>query len=74
MVKKCKSALERQVREAIRIHLRGNVLNKKGHYNRCKLTRLVVDRDWDEKVWKEAWSEQGPPEETLHEEEMSGEC
>ena len=24
-------------------------------YNRCKLTRLVVDSEWDEKVWKDAW-------------------
>ena len=70
VVKKCKTALERQVREAIRIHLRGNVLNKKGHYNRCKLTRLVVDTDWEEKVRAEAWSEQGPPEQGEVEEQM----
>ena len=35
VVKKCQSSLERQVREAIRIQMRGNVLNKKGMYNRC---------------------------------------
>ena len=55
VVKSCKTSLERQVREAIRIQMRGTVLNKKGVYNRCKLTRLVVDSEWDEKVWKDAW-------------------
>ena len=35
------------MREAIRIWMRGTVLNKKGMYNRCKLTRLVVDNDWE---------------------------
>ena len=51
IVKSCKSSLERQVREEIRIQMRGTVLNKKGMYNRCKLTRLVVDNDWEGKVW-----------------------
>ena len=32
VIKKCKSSLERQVREAVRIQMRGNVLNKKGLY------------------------------------------
>ena len=50
VVKKCKSSLERQVREAVRIQMRGNVLNKKVLYNRCKLTRLVVDEEWELKV------------------------
>ena len=35
--------------------MRRNVLNKKGVYNRCNLTRLAVDSEWDEKVWKESW-------------------
>ena len=55
IVKKCKTALERQVREAVRIEMRGNILNKKGMFNRCKLTRMVVDSEWDQKVWEEAW-------------------
>ena len=55
VVKKCQSSLERQVREAIRIQMRGTVLNKRGMYNRCKLTRLVVDSEWEERMWKEAW-------------------
>ena len=58
VVKKCKSSLERQVREAVRILMRGNVLNKKGTYNRCKLTRLVVDEEWESKVWQEAWEQE----------------
>ena len=37
--------------------MRGNVLNKKGMYNRCKLTRLVVDSEWEERMWKEAWAQ-----------------
>ena len=32
------------------------VLNKKGMYNRCKLTRLVVDSEWEERMWKESWA------------------
>ena len=55
VVKGCKTSLERQVREAVWIHMRGNVLNKKGLYNRCKLTRMVVDQEWEDKVWKESW-------------------
>ena len=46
LVKTRQSSLDRQVREAIRIEMRGNVLNKRGMYNRCKLTRLVVDCEW----------------------------
>ena len=55
LVKKCKSSLERQVREAVWIQMRRNVLNKKGVYNRYKLTRLILDSELDEKVWKESW-------------------
>ena len=33
VVKQCKSSLERPVREAVRIVMRGNVLNRKGMYN-----------------------------------------
>ena len=49
VAKKCQCSLERQVREAIRIQMRGM-------YNRCKLTRLVVDCEWEERMWKEAWA------------------
>ena len=65
VVKKCKTALERQVREAVRIEMRGNVLNKKGMFNRCKLTRMVIDTEWDKKVWEEAWVETPEEEQDL---------
>jgi hypothetical protein len=59
VVKKCKSSLERQDHEAVRIQMRGNVLNKKGLYNRGKLTRLVVDEEWELKVGQESWQPRG---------------
>ena len=55
VVKKCKTALERQVREAVRIEMRGNILNKKGMFNRCKLTRMVIDQEWEKEKWEESW-------------------
>ena len=39
----------------MRIQLCGNVLNSSGVYNRCRLTRLVVDKEWDARVWEESW-------------------
>ena len=60
-MKRCKTALERQVREAVRIEMRGNVLNKRGMFNRCKLTRMVVDTEWDKQVWEEAWEPRAEP-------------
>ena len=50
-----KSALSRQVAEAVRIQMRCNVLNSVGMFNRCKLTRLVIDHEWDKKVWEDSW-------------------
>jgi hypothetical protein len=35
--------------------MRGNVLNSAGVYNRCKLTRLVIDTEWDKNVWNDSW-------------------
>jgi hypothetical protein len=34
----------------------GNVLNNKGMYNRCRLTKLVVDQELEQKVWEESWA------------------
>ena len=48
--------------------MRHNVLNSVGTFNRCKLTRLVIDSDWDAKVWKENWTKHRQ-EEVLAEEE-----
>ena len=61
VIKQCTSSLERQVREAVRIQMRGLVLNRKGTFNRCKLTRLVVDTEWEDKVWKESWAQREDP-------------
>ena len=66
VIKQCGSSLERQVREAVRIQMRGLVLNKKGTYNWSKLTRLVVDSEWEEQVWREAWK---PREEPVREDQ-----
>ena len=33
--------------------MRQNTLNSVGVYNRCKLTRLVVDTEWDKKVFND---------------------
>lgn len=42
-VKYCRTALERQVGEAVRIHSRGEaVLNSRTEYNRCHITRLSL--------------------------------
>ena len=38
--------------------MRKSTLNSTGVYNRCKLTRLVVDSDWDKKVWDANWQEE----------------
>ena len=57
VVKNFNISLERQVCEAVRMQMRGVVLNKKGTYNRCKLTRMVVDTEWEDKVWKDGCPE-----------------
>ena len=42
-----RSALSRQVGEAIRIRRRGLTLNSKGEYNRCSISRLTLALDDD---------------------------
>ena len=54
VVKTFKSALDRQVAEAIRIEIRGNVLNRRAEFNRCSLTRLGIDYEWEEERWKKS--------------------
>ena len=63
LVKSFKSSLDRQIAEAIRIYKRGNVLNQKGEYNRCSLTRLVIDKKWEDDRWEKAWEEGGDDKE-----------
>ena len=58
MVRSFKTSLDRQVAEAIRIYRRGLVLNKKGEYNRCGLTRMVLDDRWEQEKWERSWEEQ----------------
>ena len=49
IVKSFKTCLERQIAEAVRIQKRGMVLNRRGEYNRCNITRLVLDNKWEQK-------------------------
>ena len=59
------SSLSRQIAEAVRIQLRGATLNSAGVYNRCKLTRMVVDTDWDKRVWEASWESKKREQEHL---------
>ena len=43
VVRQFRDALSRQVAEAIRIMLRQNTINSKNGYNRCSITRVVMD-------------------------------
>ena len=40
-----RTALSRQVGEAVRIARRGHILNSKGEFNRCKITRLTLGQE-----------------------------
>ena len=68
IVKRYQTALARQVGEAVRIEMRGSVLNSKSEFNRCRLTRLIVDESWkegkkqeqeEEKAANERWEAAG---------------
>ena len=50
----CRTALESQVREEVRIQQRGSVLKKRGEFNRCKLTRMDVYVMLERKCWDQA--------------------
>jgi hypothetical protein len=50
VIKGCRTTLESQVREAVRIQQRGSVLNKRGEFNRFKLTKMDLDM-WDKQCW-----------------------
>ena len=46
VVASLQDAMSRQLSEAVRIDLRGeNVLNSKSEYSRCKVPRLVINKD-----------------------------
>ena len=51
VVRSFKSALDRQIAEAVRIEMRGSLLNRRGEFNRCSLTRLGVDQKWEDERW-----------------------
>ena len=67
LVRSFKSALDRQIAEAIRIEMRGAVLNRRGEYNRCSVTRLGVDRKWEEKRVKKSLEVLQRPDVECHE-------
>ena len=48
LVSSHKTALNRQVKEAVRIRRRGgenNILNSRAEFNRCHIPRLVVEEE-----------------------------
>ena len=50
IVQTFQDCLTRQVSEAVRINLRGDVLNSKSEFSRCSIARLVVDKpEWEVK-------------------------
>ena len=56
VVRGFKTSLDRQVAEAIRIEMRGGAaLNRRGEFNRCKITRLGIDKEWEKEKWDKAW-------------------
>ena len=34
--------------------MRGSLLNRRGEYNRCSLTRLGIDQKWEEERWRKS--------------------
>ena len=69
-----KTALERQVAEAVRIRRRGgegNILNSKAEYSRSRIPRLIVDQQTDTEIRQmeeeELWKKREQLEEELRE-------
>ena len=53
VVRSYKTALSRQIGEAVRIRRRGGaglILNSKSEYNRCKIPRLVLEELDEEQI------------------------
>ena len=56
VVRGFKSSLDRQVAEAIRIEMRGGAaLNRRREFDRCTITRLGIDKQWEKEKWDKAW-------------------
>ena len=63
MVSSHRTALNRQIREAVRIRRRGgaaNILNSKSEFNRCQIPRLVVEVE-DEETRLRRLEKENPP-------------
>ena len=52
VVRTFRSSLDRQVAEAVGIYRWGLELNRKGEFNRCGLTRMVLDDRWEQEKWE----------------------
>ena len=48
LVRGFKDSLSRQISESVRIDMRGNVLNSKTEYSRCRLPRLGIEKNEEE--------------------------
>jgi hypothetical protein len=73
LVRKYRDSLSRQVGEAVRIQLRGNTLNSKAVFNRSRLTRLVIDRDWELKLQEDRQKEESKRDRLMVELRQEGE-
>ena len=74
VVRHFKSALSRQVGEAVRIRRRGGagkILNSKAEYNRCRIPRLVIEEQDEELMREEEEKEIREAVEQLEEQEKA---
>ena len=74
VVRHFKSALSRQVGEAVRIRRRGEagkILNSKAEYNRCRIPRLVIEEQDEELMREEEEKEIREAVEQLEEQEKA---
>ena len=74
VVKYYKSALSRQIGEAVRIRRRGgagNILNSKAEFDRCKIPRLIVEEQDLDKIREEEEQEIARNSEALEEQELA---
>ena len=73
VVKNFKSALSRQISEAVRIRRRGgagSILNSKAEYDRCRIPRLIVEEQDLDEIRKEEEQEISRNSEALEEQEI----
>ena len=73
VVKNFRSALSRQIYEAVRIRRRGgagSILNSKAEYDRCRIPRLIVEEQDLDGIRKEEEQEISRNSEALEEQEI----